>query len=89
MILVNSFGSKTQDIPIFDSLDNEFDRITQILETVSDYHETVFDENKPIMTDIYNCLPLLEYQKDFIRYGLRVFRECLLYQNNVQEKIFR
>jgi hypothetical protein len=66
MILVNSFGSKTQDIPIFDSLDNEFDRITQILETVSDYHETFFDENKPVMTDIYNCLPLLEYQKNFI-----------------------
>lgn len=66
MILVKPFGSR-QDIPIMDPIDNEFDRIAQILETVDDHHQSLIDDHKPLMYKIYESLPLLEYQKDMIK----------------------
>jgi hypothetical protein len=62
MILVNPFGSR-QDIPIMDPIDNEFDRIAQILETVDDHHQSLIDDHVPLMFNIHGSLPLLEYQK--------------------------
>lgn len=66
MVLVKPFGSK-QDIPIIDSIDNEFDRVAQILETVNDHHQTLTDEHVPLMSGIYDFLPLLETQTMFIK----------------------
>ena len=66
MILVNPFGSR-QDIPIMDNIDNEFDRIAQILETVDDHHQTLIDDHVPLMFNIHESLPLLDYQKNKIK----------------------
>lgn len=66
MILVKSFGTR-QDIPIMDPIDNEFDRIAQILETVDDHHKLLIDDHVPLMFNIHESLPLLEYQKNMIK----------------------
>ena len=66
MILVNPFGSR-QDVPIMDNIDNEFDRIAQILETVDDHHQTLIDDHVPLMFNIHESLPLLDYQKNMIK----------------------
>jgi hypothetical protein len=66
MILVKSFGTR-QDVPIMDPIDNEFDRIAQILETVDDHHKLLIDDHVPLMFNIHESLPLLEYQKNMIK----------------------
>jgi hypothetical protein len=67
MILVNSFGSKFTEVPIIDHIDNEFDRITQILDTLDDHHRALIFDHSPVMYDIYQSLPLIDYQKTFIQ----------------------
>jgi hypothetical protein len=66
MILVKPFGSR-QDVPIMDRIDNEFDRIAQILETVNDHQQSLIDDHVPLMFKIHESLPLLEYQKKIIK----------------------
>ncbi len=66
MILVKSFGSKAK-VPIIDHIDNEFDRIIQILDMLDDHHQSIIFEDMPVMFDIHHSLPLIEYQKQFIQ----------------------
>ena len=67
MVLVNSFGSNSE-LPVIDHLDNEFDRIIQILDMLNDHHQSLIFDHIPLMLSIHHLLPLIEYQKQFIQH---------------------